>query len=334
MGILKMATADLQDLSVFSSTYTYNGSWSCSTGAARTGTRSFYNNSTGASYATITIPNSISGYMRIAIKYMGLGAYVLLSDGIRGHIACKLFSNGIIALYRSVNVTDFATPLVNSFYTKVDNFNVFEIYWNINDTTGSIIIKANGIESLNYYGDTRNASLEYINTIDFGSVRSGDDAGGPSYFDDIIVRDDKWPGRGGIYVLKPNAGTTTEGWVASSGNPEDCVDEIPASGNDYISTNALVGGTQHLFGIESPPYSPSTIHGVGIYCKATTTAATDSYLSTLVKSSGTAVAGSGIGVDISPVWLSTYYADNPINSGSWTQSDIDNLEIGVQTVVM
>ena len=156
---------------------------------------------------------------------------------------------------------------------------------------------------------------------------------GACYTDDIIIRDDIWPGRGGIHVLVPDSGSATEDWTASAGDPETCVDELPVSFTDYISTDALVDATVHLFGVAALGSTSAAIRAVGVYAKALTDEATDAFIRTKMVSGGTTSDGTTTGIDTAATWLASYYAVNPDDSAAWEDADIAALEIGVETVV-
>jgi hypothetical protein len=142
-----------------------------------------------------------------------------------------------------------------------------------------------------------------------------------------------WPGRGGIYVLRPNEGSLTEEWTPSAGNPEDCIDETPPSYTDYIYTSTASSGIKQLAGLSSfPANSGYLIRGVGVFTNQKTDLAAEAAVKTLILPSGApaAIAGSGVGIDVSAAWNSTFYATNPYTAVDWTNQDINNLQIGIE----
>jgi hypothetical protein len=328
MGILSMITADLQDLTLFSS----NTGFTLSTTQKRTGTHSFrgaYGNQ-----CTLSTPSIVEGYLRFAI---------LDASAASGSYSVTLFNNDIYAplltFSRSAGTIVFGVEAGNAGmmgsstasgvpFNPVDTWDVIEIHWKISDTVGILQVKVNGTQYMDFSGDTW-----LYGSLDVGAVKIVVvQATTYVYIDDIIVRDDIWPGRGGLYVLTPNAGSATEGWTASTGDPETCVDELPASSGDYIYTDATVDGTEHLVGLTALPTASWNVRGVGVFAQALATQDTDAFARTLLVSDGNQQVGSGIGITSGPAWLKSYYATEH-DAAPWTDSSIAALEIGVESVV-
>ena len=318
MTILFMASSELRTTDIFSWIY-YT---SVSSDYSRNGTYSFKASSTSLSGAIFSFNAVTEGYIKIAVKNSSSFQLIFRDIGSVVHLTLKIYNNYLI-LYRSTG-----TKIDEAVYPLQMGFKVIEVHWLINDSTGVCQVKVNGVQYINFSGDTRNAGVASVSSIRFQT-----DSGVNYYFDDIVVRDDTWPGRGGVYVLKPNAGSTNENWTASAGNPEDCVDDIPVSYTDYVSTSSLVDGTEHLFGIESLPYTTDSIAAVGVFCNAKVTAASNAYIHTMLKANVTTDLGSDVGIDTSEQWLITYYDVNPDDSAAWEGADIDALEIGIETSV-
>ena len=319
MTIYLMCTADLQDLLFFRA---YTG-FEISSDYARTGTYS-YKLLVFGSYALFDInPSLTEGYLRVAIYQTGgtLGIILYDSEGGTQLVLSVVLATTLLTLKRGSTIIDSNT------FTPSGGFDVYEIYWIINDSTGVCQIKINGSLCIDFSGDTKATSLSNIQSVRFDCNQVGTTL----YLDDIVVRDDDWPGQGGVYVLKPNTGSTNENWTASTGNPEDCVDDLPVSYTDYVYTNAITPDTEHLFGIESLPISAPIIKGVGVFCNAKVTAPSNAYIHTMLKVGTTTDLGNNVGIDTSEQWLITYYDVNPDDTAPWEDTDIDALEIGVET---
>lgn len=322
MSVLFMFTGDLQAQELWD---TYDAvNTIVSTDYARTGTYSFLiaNNRT----VTKLIPSSSTVYIKTAVFLKNSGYYTRIYfynevDGAIQHVYLEI-SPTLIKVYRGTTEIDSAANPYSFYY----NWVVIEAKVTINDSTGIVQVKINGDLLIDFTGDTRNGgTIQEIDKIGLFSTQC--------YYDDIVVRDDDWPGRGGIYVLSPNAGSTNENWTASAGNPEECVDELPVSYSDYIYTDGTVDNTEHLFGLTNLAITPSEINAVGVFCNIMSPEPTSSYLRTLLKSGTTTDVGSSVGVDTSSIWISSFYAINPDDSAAWEKADIDALEIGVETVV-
>jgi hypothetical protein len=323
MGILAMATADLRDLSIFNSLTAFT----ISSDYARTGTYSFKSSIVTANMV-LSFPLTVSGYARCCFYMLEEGdliSFVANSDVSAGHF--RIFCSTSLLTLCTPAATDVASMGISA---NTNTWNILEIYWLIASSGGILQARLNGGQLLEWNNkDTYSSGLIGLSSL---QLRKSGNNVGPIYIDDIIIRDDQWPGRGGIYVLKPNAGTTTEEWFPSSGNPEDCVKELPPSGDQYVYTDAAVSGPQQLFGIESLPIPNLEIKGIGVCGKIKASLPTDTYAANLLKSGPTVVAGSGLGIDVSPVWMNTYYHLDPNTGSGWTTAALDSLEVGVQSL--
>ena len=331
MTILAMPTADLQDKYVLqyhkSPTYT-----TVSSTYARTGTYSFRNVDQNYGFGP-TFPNADEGYCRVCYKLDTSADNVsifltqveyppnsLTSSSNQLRIAISEAAQTVY-LYRSSTLIDTYGGL--SFPIKA--WNDVQIHWIIDDSTGLCEIKFNGNLIGSFSGDTRNYTGDSVTLLALYAAT-------PCYFDDIIVRTDDWPGRGGLYVIAPSGGTDTEEWTASAGNPEDCVDEIPASFTDYIYADAAVSGVKHLFDMNDAPINATTIGGIAVYYNAKIDTPTDATMRSIIRSGSTFGYGSGVGITVSEGWNKDFYDVNPEDSLPWGSADISALTVGVETM--
>ena len=331
MGVLFMATADLQDLGILDG---YSTSFvTISSDYARTGAYSFKTISNGG-YILASFAATSDGYMKVAFSENAAsaasGVQVELHDATVQHLTIQwLGVTRTLSVYRgSSSGTLLGTVPIPGAVSGLGNWNVLEVHWTIHDSTGVVQVKMNGALAIDISGaDTQNAGaaeVTYCKAVNVGTTQV-------TYFDDFVVRDDAWPGRGGLHVIVPNAGSANENWTASAGNPEDCVDELPPSFTDYISTAALTPDTEHLVGLASLAITSSTISAVGIFVNAQTTEATSANIHTMMVNGGTTTLGATTPVDTTAIWATSFYAVNPDDAAAFEDADIDAMEIGVET---
>lgn len=131
------------------------------------------------------------------------------------------------------------------FYADV--WYMLEMYATINDTSGSVIVKQNGIEIMNFSGDTKYSSYTSFNRVGWrGSHGALFNENNSIYIDDIALNDangsedNSWCGGGHVELLIPASDGDTLEWTPSSGSVHyEMVDEIPADGDaTYVSASA------------------------------------------------------------------------------------------------
>jgi hypothetical protein len=324
MGILGMWTADLRDLSIIS-----GAGCSISSAQKRTGSYSFLT-STNYRLGDFCFPLTAEGYARFAFYFDGAGNFtVRLGNGhptTYNNYIKVLASSGVQILHPDSNTIYSAS---NAVIPGTGSWHVLEVHWLIHASTGYIDVKVDGIQSAQLLShNTWVSDLVGVNLLYF-DVASGCDY----YIDDIIVRDDQWPGRGGIHVLTPNAGSTNEGWTASAGDPETCVDELPPVFTDYLSTDCTVDGTEHTVNVTDLAATPWNIRGVGVKAKVKPTVSTDAFARTLLQTGATKTPGATYGVETTGTWVDSYYALNPADSAVFEAADITNIEVGIESMV-
>jgi hypothetical protein len=152
------------------------------------------------------------------------------------------------------------------------------------------------------------------------------------YFDDIVIDDADYPNIGAIIeVMQANADGTDTKWTASAGNRWDCVDEIPADAANYIystktsndrdgvnlesASNAGISGTVNAVKVHANLYRHAASNGaarMGLLSGATYSETSANYTTTSTET-----------------MLQAYYVVDPADSGAWTLSDLDSLQLTV-----
>lgn len=346
MAVLKMATAKAGDLSLLDSVFMSSVEMTVSDVDYRTPDyglstgRSFRVLHTGFSpygYGTLFMPTTIGeAYVRIAFKANTYSSSDLVffqfGEGSTTHVLISVNpALGNVRTYRGSTNTTLATS--SSGVWAPYSWVCLEAYVKIADSGGRTVVRINGNSTpvIDYTGDTRNSGTGFFDSIRVGSY-SGGGTGIELFFDDIMVRDDTWCGTGGIYLLTPNAAGDESDWSASQGEAWECVDELPPSFNDYISTPAANSGAISLFGVQNLPVAPTEITAVGVLAKARMSAPGSGLVRVAAKSGTTTVYGSSVGLDVGESWLTAFMDVDPNTSAAWTESGVNALQIGIENV--
>jgi len=202
-----------------------------------------------------------------------------------------------------------------------------EIYAKVDDSTGAITVKVDGTADITLTSqDTRNGG-----TAEIGRV-TWEVAGNYSYIDDIIIRDDDWPGQGSVYLLQVDGEGDETDWTASAGNPEDCVDEVPWSDSDYVYADSATPNLKQDFTMEDLPDTYTSIDAVQVLAIVGLSAAGSGDAKVYCDSNGTEEDGSSTALDVTPVGLRHIMSLNPDDSAAWEKADVNAIKVGVETL--
>lgn len=205
---------------------------------------------------------------------------------------------------------------------------LIEIYYYPKNSGGSCILKIDGVQQFSYSGDTT-AGLENIQTFRLGydavSSRSG-----YSYYDDIIIDDAHWIGKTYIQGLTiTGAGTTTQ-WDPSTGSNYACVDEVPYSDTDYISTNTT--DEIDTYALSNLSGTIDSIKAVALTARAAYDGSpTPTHIQLGVRSGGADYFATDFSPPSSFGFLGQRILEvDPATSAAWTESNVNALEAGMK----
>jgi len=198
------------------------------------------------------------------------------------------------------------------------------------DSAGIMQVKVDGVLDIDIdTGDATDttAGLESIHYVRFGS---GMDNLGSAY-DDLVIDDADWIGLTRIQKLAPTGAGTSTQWTASAGNNYECVNEIPYSDTDYISTNVAE---------EIDSYACGDLTGsiASIKSLALTTRVlyegepTPSGVAFVVRTGGSYYSGEALYPPLSWGKKIKLFEENPGTAAAWTSGEIDGIEIGLKAL--
>jgi hypothetical protein len=321
-GITFMTTADEQT----------TGRWSVVSGAtvssdyARTGTYAFKLTS-GATLQRAVASSATLSYVRVGVLLAGTATFFRIRyfESATLHVVVQLdLAAGTVSVLRNgTELGSYSASLV------ADTWYCVEAFGTIHDSTGTVGVKLNGVTVLALTAqDTRNGGVGVCDNVQMYS------AGGTSYVDDVMFRDDTWPGSGGIYLTTINAEATSgvKEFTASASTPDTCVDEMPASFTDYIYRDNDLEGDAHEFehtGIPNLNYD--SISGMAIIALAKLASAGSGALKTRFYDPANAAgaAGAAVALDTSGVYVEAYPT---VDGGSnpLTRTAVNQMYIGVE----
>ena len=286
----------------------------------------------GGSYIGKVVPARADYYIKCGIFQDSVNACISFKEGTIVH-ATVLVTYNVDTTLATIKVYQGTTAgLLVGTYTGGPSLLVWhciEIYCKSDNSAGMITVKLDGVERLALENlDTNNAGTSVIDSVTFGNTT----ATGP-YYDDVVIRDDIWPGVGSVYALVPIGVGANAGFTASAGNPFQCVDEIPPTYTDYISKDASVLNTKHDFALTQLTGTYIAIRAVAVLARAKLDASGTGGVRATAISGATTVNGTAQALTVTDQLLpQIYMAVNPAaGTPVWDKTSINALLAGVET---
>jgi hypothetical protein len=276
------------------------------------------------------IPSQFSYYFAFRFRpgSSGLSAVINLNEANTNHINIEVAaqSGGVVFVAKrsSTQIAIGTTVYVINVWLLV------EVYALINDSTGRVIVKINGADTeIDFTGDTRNGGT--LGKIDrLGAGLSVSNVGTSGYFDDFVVDDAGWIGDTRIVKVGPSGAGNAAQWDPSAGSNYACVDEVPPSDADYVSTN--VNDEIDTYAAENLPGEASAIKCVQVMARAQKEgAATPQNVALVVRTGGTDYPSADQLLATSYRGHLNLWENNPNTASPWATSEVDGMEIGVKS---
>lgn len=324
MGFLEIITPDIGTYQGLPT----GGGPVISTSNPRTGVRAFQmrpNDSvtipfTASAEIYARIPLGVFDY-RITTLYID---FINSSDGVTHGRLNTTWNLGGTGIYRGTGtLLEFVGGKHHSLYV----WNCFEFRYKVSDTVGIFQVKVDGTLIHDFSGDTRNGGT--VDEIDQIKITTANGVHMYYQFDDIVVRDDGWPGAGGVHLLVPDSAGDVSDWTASAGNPWDCVDEVPPDFADYIYEDSA-NLDSHLFNAESLPSEVDSVNAVKAMNVAKLAVAGSGNVRAIAKSGTTTDVGSSESLDTSDKYVDHLMDDDPDTASEWTVSGVNSLQVGAE----
>lgn len=258
------------------------------------------------------------------------GSICTLFDGTTAHITLMRTASGAIEVRRG---TTSGTVLATSSQTlSIGVWYHIEFKATINDTTGVFILKVNGVEWINFSGDTRNGVNAQVTRLQLhNSANTGNNE-----YDDLYICDTSGSynndllGDVRVYSLVPNG---------SGANSEF----VPLSGNNYQNVDETVYDSDTTYNSGSDANQTDTYAFTDVGANNTIKAVVNNLVvkkddagvrevASVVRSGSTNYVGTTQSVPSSYGFLSQIYETDPSTSSPWTLSNLNSTEFGIRII--
>jgi hypothetical protein len=205
---------------------------------------------------------------------------------------------------------------------------VLELHFKLADSGGVIELRIDGNLEGTFLGDTKPGA-----DADFDKVRWGATTGTNSfYLDDVVIFDttgavnNSWPNGLKLVLLKPNGDGTYTQWTPAPGPAHySGVDEVPASGTDYVKANNV--DLLESFGIEDLPAEAQAVKAVRLDMwgfKASIQP--PQQVQTGIRLGGSDYLSGDKGMPLAQGLVPHYLDQNPAG-GNWSVSAVNSMEL-------
>ena len=192
------------------------------------------------------------------------------------------------------------------------------------DDTGAVEVKLDGETIINLSGiDTRNGATGYFNRIEIRQP------GSTVYIDDLYIDDENFLGNVSIEAIYPNAAGTYTQWAPSTGNNYECVDEIPGSAADYVSSETADQIDTYGF---SDVSGSAVIKGVIIHALAVKNDAGTRQIALVSRPGLIDHISATKTLTDDPMYHTHILENNPDTDAPWTPAELNAAEFGVKLV--
>jgi len=251
-----------------------------------------------------------SNYLILKIK-LGTGEYIELRWNGATHTLDAYVDSGLVANGSVILTTN-------------DWFHV-QCAVTIADA-GTILVKINGHESINYSGDTQPGAATGGTYV---QLRGGTNESRQK-FDNLVIGSGGYLGDLRCIDIRPNADTAQDDWTPSAGDNYSTIDETPPSDADYNEINLNAQADELALGdFDGATYTPLAITA---WARARMEAATGDSIKVGIDSNGVD--------DVTQSALSTAYEyyfhtndENPDGPAAWDDAAIDALLLRYESVI-
>jgi hypothetical protein len=270
------------------------------------------------------IPASASYYFGLAFKgNVGNAGRMFRINGWSNILGLIYYSavTGFFNLYRG---DQSALLAVSSIGVPGDTWAHLQVYYVPSTTSGTFILKINGVEAANFSGNTSpyNYPVDGIELVTQGG-------GCQWYWDNVVADNAAWTGVTRIAGLFPTGAGNSAQWDPSAGSNWDCVEEVPYSDADYVSTNVADEVDTHA--LSNLPAEAAVIKCVQMTVRARREGAGLINIAPAVRTTGGDAYGADLLLQSSFTPHSNIWELNPGTASPWTPSEVDAMEGGYKS---
>lgn len=251
-------------------------------------------------------------------------------SGATQHATIQVGTSGQIQACRAATVV--ASSAVGVIIPGAWNY--IEFRATIADAGGVIEIKVNGVQVVNFTGDTKNAGT--ATNFDMVTLSGATQTDPLVAYDDVYIANtlgsapsNTFLGEVVVQTLLPTgAGASTGLTPIGSPNNWENVDEVPFSMADYNASNVV--GAHDSYAMGNVDAATGTIYGVQTNVVASKTGVGAASLKPLVRSGGTDYFDATAALTASPTLLSAIRETDPATAAAWTVSGVNSVEVGAE----
>lgn len=208
-----------------------------------------------------------------------------------------------------------------------------EVKFTCHASTGAFIVKLDGVEVINYSGDTNSNGNNSLDTVWFYSANT---ASQTKSIDDLFILDtagslnNDWLGQCSVKALHPDGAGAVTQWTPSAGSNFQCVDDAAQNGDtDFVSTATASNKDLYAFGNTGASDTPLAVEVAAVVRKDDATVRT---LAPTMRSNATDVDGATVTLTTTYDYAELYRDTDPNTSAAWTKAGVDALQAGVKAV--
>jgi hypothetical protein len=306
-----------------------------STSPVRSGTGSYSANPQGAyiGYVGKNISPSNANTLYFKFYYYlpsnnGSDVICWVANGSGAQLALCYNSNRTLSVkFTDKNGTTIATGTKT---LTASTWYLVEGYFVINAATGVIQTKINGIVDINFSGNTHNQSADTITQFYLGTT-NGDPYNPHPVYDDLVLDDAGWIGDGAILPLVPDGAGSMTQLTPSSGANYTCINSIPTSDANNVSTNTP--GNEDTY-VKAAISTSVVVNCVQMFARAEGQGnPACGGLEHVLRIGGTDYVGSRLAVPTGGFGnLLTLFKTSPATGVAFTPTEVNGMEIGARLV--
>jgi len=336
-----MSGLEAGSLNVFSSVYVIP---QITAAQARTGTYSLY---IDAIYERVVVPLGMQATSELFIR---TGLYYTGGNGVFDRTFLMLYSLSGYLLTFQVRAADnvilvrlggsMGALIASGGVVPTNDWCCIEVHVLIDNAIGIVQVRLDGVQIIDFLGDTQYGTEIIVYAISWGSTP---ETGVPSlrcgycYYDDLAVnnphgiRNNSWPGLGGIIGLVPTGTGNYTQLTPSAGTNWQAVNDVPPDDDAAYVEQATVDlkDTYQMQDLIITPGKVADIAAVQWLCRAYNTVSQGGNFARLLRLYGVDYQDDDIGYDRSYDYHPEILETSPDTGQDWTGDEVNALEAGV-----
>lgn len=274
------------------------------------------NSSDSSFYSTIT---ASFAFRMTAIE--GISGESIVEFHHQGEHQCGVGFNAIGGIITKRGGTVTATSLPN--LVKAMVWHYIEIETVINSGSGRMTVFLDGVNVLEYTGNTQNIGPYAANGIRFNNMRDI-----TWHLDDLNVVDvASRIGERRVETLRVNGDVSGNAWIpAVTGPGYDMLDDILVDMNTYVSSNTV--GAKDMYNLSNLSTNPTTIDAVQLFVWAQKTDSDTRTMTTQMKSGSIETTSTPYNIPSDSIPLTRIANKDPNGNIAWTTAAVNALQVG------